>query len=75
MLLCDLLDVESDGIGALETLLDQVAPLEKMSAYGASEKDIEVFAKMTYENQQRLLKNNAYPIYEDGLAEIFEARL
>ncbi|MGI6077153.1 MAG: iron-containing alcohol dehydrogenase [Fastidiosipilaceae bacterium] len=74
-LLCDLLDVESDGIGALETLLDQVAPLEKMSAYGASEKDIEVFAKMTYENQQRLLKNNAYPIYEDGLAEIFEARL
>lgn len=74
-LLCRFLDVESDGIGALEKLLDVVAPLEKMSAYGATEEDVPVFAKMTFEKQQRLLKNNAYPVDEAALAEIFAARL
>lgn len=74
-LLCRVLGVEKDGVSALEKLLDAVAPLEKMSAYGATEADVPVFAKMTFENQQRLLKNNAYPLTEADLHEIFAARL
>ncbi len=74
-LLCRVLGVEKDGVGALSDLLAVVAPLEKMSAYGATEADIPVFAKMTHENQQRLLQRNAYKLGEADLYEIFAARL
>lgn len=74
-LLCRILGAKEDGIEALAQLLAVVAPLEKMSAYGATAEDIPVFAKMTFEKQQRLLKNNEYKMTEEALREIFQARL
>lgn len=73
--LAEILGDEQNPLGALEALLDTVAPLEKMSAYGATEDDIAVFAAATHKNQQRLLKNNEYQLDEAKLAEIFQARL
>ncbi|MGI6546660.1 MAG: iron-containing alcohol dehydrogenase [Fastidiosipilaceae bacterium] len=69
------LGTEKDALDALEDLLNEVAPLEKMSAYGATQEDIGVFAQMTFDNQQRLLKNNELYLDTNALAEIFQARL
>ena len=69
------LGTEKPALDLLEELLMTVAPLEKMGAYGATQDDVDVFAKMTFENQQRLLKNNELYLDEAALAEIFQARL
>ena len=60
-LLCDILHAE-DGLAALSDLLERILPRKPMSAYGATQADVEAFAVSTIENQQRLLARAYVPV-------------
>lgn len=64
-----------DGIEVLETLLAKILPRKKMSEYGVTQKDIEVFAASTIDNQQRLLANNYVELSKQEIQEIYQERL
>ena len=51
-----------DGLAALADLLERILPRKPMSAYGATEADVEAFAVSTIENQQRLLARAYVPV-------------
>lgn len=63
-LLCDILHAE-DGLAALADLLERILPRKPMSAYGATQADVEAFAVSTIENQQRLLARAYVPVTLD----------
>ena len=63
-LLCDILHAE-DGVNALAALLERILPRKPMSAYGATQTDVEAFAVSTIENQQRLLARAYVPVTLD----------
>ena len=63
-LLCDILHAE-DGFAALADLLERILPRKPMSAYGATQEDVEAFAVSTIENQQRLLARAYVPVTLD----------
>lgn len=63
-LLCDILHAE-DGLAALAGLLERILPRKPMSAYGATQADVEAFAVSTIENQQRLLARAYVPVTLD----------
>ena len=60
-LLCDILHAE-DGLTALANLLERILPRKPMSAYGATQEDVEAFAVSTIDNQQRLLARAYVPV-------------
>ena len=60
-LLTDILRAE-DGLAALADLLECILPRKPMSAYGATQADVEAFAVSTIENQQRLLARAYVPV-------------
>ena len=72
-LLSDILG--GDGFDALEKLLEGILPKKRMSDYGATQEDIEPFAKSTVDNQQRLLGNNYVPLSLEDIQAIFQSRL
>ena len=72
-LLSDILG--GDGFDALEKLLEGILPKKRMSDYGATQEDIEPFAKSTVDNQQRLLGNNSVPLSLEDIQAIFQSRL
>lgn len=55
----------------LENLLGQLISKKPLHEYGMVEKQIDEFADMTMENQQRLLANNYVPLSRDEVREIF----
>ena len=63
-LLCDILHAD-DGLTALADLLERILPRKPMSAYGATQADVEAFAVSTIENQQRLLARAYVPVTLD----------
>lgn len=63
-LLRDILHAD-DGLTALAELLERILPRKPMSAYGAVEADVEVFARSTIDNQQRLLARAYVPVTLD----------
>lgn len=66
---------DTDAIKALGQLLEEVLHLKPMSMYGATEQDIHEFAKLTYDNQQRLLAGSYVKLTEKNLEMLFEQRL
>lgn len=46
----------------LDEVLNSILPLKKMSEYGASEKDVEIFTANTVEKQTRLTANGYIPL-------------
>ena len=58
-------DQAEDGLAALADLLERILPRKPMSAYGATQADVEVFAVSTIENQQRLLARAYVPVTLD----------
>lgn len=73
-LLCDILHAE-DGFAALADLLERILPRKPMSAYGATQADVEAFAVSTIENQQRLLARAYVPVTLDVARAIEQACL
>lgn len=64
---CDV-DVVYDEI---ENLLNQLIAKKPLKEYGMSEAQIDEFAKMTVDNQQRLLANNYVSLTDEEIREIF----
>ena len=60
-LLAEILHAQ-DGLAALADLLERILPRKSMSAYGATQADVEAFAVSTIENQQRLLARAYVPV-------------
>lgn len=56
----------------LESLLNCVLERKSMADYGATEDDIEKFAKSTIDNQQRLLSNSYVQMSQEDIALIYK---
>ena len=56
----------------LDAFLSQLIARKPLREYGMTVAQIDEFAKMTFDNQQRLLSNNYAPTDEDDLRTIFE---
>jgi len=63
------------GIMLLERLLAVILKKKTMSSFGATQDDVEDFAKSAVENQQRLLKRNYVPFGYEEIREIYQKRL
>lgn len=66
-------ELESDQpFEALDVLLDSILKKKKLREYGAVKEDIQTFAKSVVNSQQRLTKNNYYPLNEADYEYLFE---
>jgi Alcohol dehydrogenase, class IV len=65
----------SGSFSALSELLEGILHLKKMRDYGAVQEDIDIFAKSTVENQQRLLSGNYVSLDPDEIRSIYQERL
>lgn len=68
-------ETETNGIVLLDALLNDILPKKRMSEYGATEADVEVWAEATIANQQRLLKNNYVSVTIDEIKDLYRSRL
>lgn len=64
-------DPESDVYGALEDLLNKILAKKRLSEYGTTKEQIDIFTDSTIENQQRLLANNYVPLSREDIRQIF----
>ena len=75
-ILADTLGVDSTDVAKvyeeLDAFLSQLIERKPLREYGMTVDQINEFAKITFENQQRLLANNYVPTDEDDLRAIFE---
>ena len=68
ILSCD----EEDAFIGLEELLECILTKKKLSEYGVSEYELDIFAKSVMENQERLMKNNFVELDEERVLKIYK---
>ncbi len=73
-LLADLLHVTpAKSFAALDSLLQQILPRQKLQAYGVSDQDLVTFSRAVVTGQQRLLANNYVALTEAEILQIYHS--